>query len=146
MHVTEGGLLRCPPKWGCWWPPCEGRVGPLARTKKKNLPLPHPKTWGPSHEKEKNPPLHFPPPYSQTTTQHNGGRRWPFSSSPPSPGGAGGHQMTGGRGPSSTPHTPPPLQATPHNHWGPVMGPLEGRECQALSPPLPFSLPAEGKG
>ena len=63
---------------------------------------------------------------------------------PPFPGGAGGHQMTGGRGPSSTPHTPPP-QTTPHNHWGPVMGPLEGRECQvpdrgsAHSPfPFPF--------
>ena len=41
-------------------------------------------------------------------------------------------------------NTTPP-QTTPHNHWGPVMGPLEGRVCQvpdrgsARSPfPCPF--------
>ena len=64
---------------------------------------------------------------------------------PPFPGGAGGYQDDGRAGPViNTTHTPPP-QTTPHNHWGPVMGPLEGRECQvpdrgsAHSPfPFPF--------
>jgi hypothetical protein len=101
-------------------------------------PPPLPQNLGPLTRKKKRPPRF---PYPQTTKQNNGGRRWPCSSSLPSPGGAGGHQMTGGRGPSSTHnshYTIIKIVTTPHHHWGPVMGSLEGRECHFLPSPALF--------
>ena len=61
---------------------------------------------------------------------------------PSTPGGAGGHQMTGGRGPSSTPPTPHHKQH-PTTAGGLSWAPMEGRECQvpdrgSAHSPFPF--------
>ena len=50
---------------------------------------------------------------------------------PSFPGGAGGHQMTGGRGPSSTPHAPPP-QTTPTTTGGLSWAPWRGESARLL--------------